>query len=240
MSTSFARRDDPVQQSAIAIQHLDKRFGKFHALRDVSFTIPSGTFVSVFGANGAGKTTLLRILATISPPTAGDVQIGGWNPVTHGSEARRQLGVVLHQSLLYPALSAEENLLFYARMFALPHPQERVAQVLAAVGLSERRHEVARTFSHGMQRRLAIARAILHEPALLLFDEPYAGLDVAAVQLVRQMLDEFHARGLTLIVTTHQTEIGLAQCDVALVLQAGRLAYFGSPVNVRGARPEQP
>src|SRR5258706_113098 len=163
---------------------LVKSFGLRPALRDVNFNVASGSIVALLGPNGSGKTTLLRLLSGLSRPTAGSITVGGWNLPREAAAVRAQLGVVAHLPLLYDDLTAAENLHFFAQLYGLQQPASRIATVLDRVGLTRRANELVRTFSRGMQQRLAIARAILHNPAVLLLDEPYTGLDVSGAEML--------------------------------------------------------
>ncbi|MCB0166513.1 MAG: heme ABC exporter ATP-binding protein CcmA, partial [Anaerolineae bacterium] len=172
----------------IQIQNLVKTFGHRVVLRGIDLTIADGDFVTLLGANGAGKTTLLHIVATLSKPTHGDVRINGYRLADSASELRRFIGLVSHRPLLYEDLTALQNLTFYARMYDLREADERIETVLRQVGLYERRGDPVRTYSRGMQQRLAIARAILHNPPILLLDEPDTGLDQHAADMLGQLL----------------------------------------------------
>jgi heme exporter protein A len=155
------------------------------------------------GPNGAGKTTFLRILASLSRPTLGEVSIAGHALPSQAAAVRRLLGVVSHLPLLYGDLTAEENLRFFARMYGLDEESQRVAEVLDLVGLTPRRRDLVRTFSRGMQQRLAIGRAVLHGPEVMLFDEPHTGLDQDACDMLDRVLREVAARGRTVVMTSH-------------------------------------
>ncbi|MEJ5240127.1 MAG: heme ABC exporter ATP-binding protein CcmA [Anaerolineales bacterium] len=187
----------------IEVQRLMKRFGPKVVLQGLDFRAQNGEFVALLGPNGAGKTTFLRILASLSRPTAGVVRVGGYRLPQEAAAVRRALGVVSHQSLLYGDLTAEENLLFYARLYGLERAGERVKEVLELVGLEKRRHDLVRTFSRGMQQRLSIGRAVLHDPQVLLFDEPYTGLDQDACAMLDQILRTVAAQGRTIVMTSH-------------------------------------
>jgi heme exporter protein A len=189
--------------------------------------------LACFGPNGSGKTTLLRIAARLSMPTSGRACLFGADVSTQGEEIRQRIGFVSHTSFLYPSLTAVENLTFYASMFGLESAADMIDAFLHNVGLADRQHEMVRTFSRGMQQRLALARALLHHPQLVLLDEPYAGLDGAGVKLLQRILADLHAEGRTILLTTHQPELGLQQCDQVAVLVQGRVIYTGSPANVR-------
>lgn len=187
----------------IEVRKLVKRFGLKTVLRGLDLTVEQGEFVALLGPNGAGKTTLLRILATLSRPTMGQVKIAGFELPKQAAAIRRRLGVVSHQPLLYGDLTAEENLLFYGRMYYLEDLQARIDEVLDLVGLSARRADLVRQYSRGMQQRLAIGRAILHQPEVLLFDEPHTGLDQDSAAMLDGVLKEIAARGRTVVMTSH-------------------------------------
>jgi heme exporter protein A len=187
----------------ITVKKLGKRFGLLPVLRGLDFTVEAGEFVVLLGPNGAGKTTFLRILASLSRPTIGEVIIAGYRLPGQAAAVRRRLGVVSHQPLLYGDLTPEENLRFYGRMYDLAGLDDRVDQVLTLVGLSARRRHLVRQFSRGMQQRLSIARAILHDPEVLLFDEPYTGLDQDAAQMLDEVLEEVAVEGRTVLMTSH-------------------------------------
>ena len=187
----------------IEVKKLVKRFGLKTVLRGLDFQVQEGEFVALLGPNGAGKTTFLRILASLSRPSMGAIRIAGYNLPGQASAVRRRLGVVSHLPLLYGDLTAEENLRFYGRMYDVPGLGARIDEVLEMVGLSARRRDLVRTFSRGMQQRLAIGRAILHDPDVLLFDEPHTGLDQDACDMLDTLLREVAARGRTVVMTSH-------------------------------------
>lgn len=187
----------------ITVKKLVKRFGPKIVLRGLDFEVESGEFVALLGPNGAGKTTFLRILASLSRPAMGEVRIAGYHLPGQASAVRRRLGVVSHQPLLYGDLTAEENLRFYGRMYAVSDLNARIAEVLDMVGLAPRRRDLVRTFSRGMQQRLAIGRAVLHDPDVMLFDEPHTGLDQDACVMLDTVLREVAARGRTVVMTSH-------------------------------------
>ena len=187
----------------IEVKKLLKRFGLKTVLRGLDFHVDPGEFVVLLGPNGAGKTTFLRILASLSRPSLGQVSIAGHILPEQAAEVRRTLGVVSHLPLLYGDLTAEENLIFYGRMYDLPNVDSRVDEVLHLVGLDHRRRDLVRTFSRGMQQRLAIGRAVLHDPVVMLFDEPYTGLDQDASSMLDDVLRNVAARGRTVVMTSH-------------------------------------
>lgn len=187
----------------IEVKKVVKHFGLKPVLRGVDFRVEEGEFVALVGPNGAGKTTFLRILASLSKPNMGAISIAGYQLPGQAAAVRKVLGVVSHQPLLYGELTAEENLKFYARMYDLAEVRDRVEEVLTMVGLKARRRDLLRQFSRGMQQRLAIARAILHDPAVLLFDEPHTGLDQEAAAMLDGVLKEVAAEGRTVVMTSH-------------------------------------
>lgn len=187
----------------IEVRKLVKRFGLKNVLRGLDFDVQAGEFVALLGPNGAGKTTFLRILASLSRPSLGQVNVAGYKLPAQAAAVRRRLGVVSHLPLLYGDLTAEENLLFYGRMYDLENLESRIADVLDMVGLSARRRDLVRTFSRGMQQRLAIGRAVLHDPDVMLFDEPYTGLDQDASEMLDEVLKNVAAAGRTVVMTSH-------------------------------------
>jgi heme exporter protein A len=204
---------------------LTKAFGLRLVLKGVNLEVAAGECVALLGPNGAGKTTLMRILSTLSKPTLGQVSIAGFPLPAGAGKARRRLGVVSHHTLLYTDLTAEENLSFYARVYGLDQPQGRIKQVLEQVGLAARRRDLVRTFSRGMQQRLAIARALLPNPQVMLFDEPYTGLDPQASTMLDDVLRGVTTQGRTVLVTTHDLPRVLALADRIVILSRGVIAY---------------
>ena len=187
----------------IETKKLVKRFGLKIVLRGVDFSVQPGEFVALLGANGAGKTTFLRILASLSRPSLGEVTVANHKLPDEAAKVRAKLGVVSHLPLLYPDLTAEENLLFYARMYGIEEQQNRITEVLDMVGLEHRRKDLVSTFSRGMQQRLAIGRAVVHDPEVMLFDEPYTGLDQDASEMLDDVLRSVAAKGRTVVMTSH-------------------------------------
>jgi len=187
----------------IIVKKLVKRFGLKTVLRGVDFEVQPGEFVALLGPNGAGKTTFLRILASLSRPTLGEVNIAGYKLPNQASQVRSRLGVVSHLPLLYGDLTAEENLRFYGRMYGITALDALITEVLEMVGLEARRHDLVRTFSRGMQQRLTIGRAVLHDPDVVLFDEPYTGLDQDASSMLDEVLKTVAAKGRTVVMTSH-------------------------------------
>jgi heme ABC exporter ATP-binding subunit CcmA len=187
----------------IVVKKLVKRFGMKTVLRGLDFEAQEGEFVALLGPNGAGKTTFLRILASLSRPTMGEVSVAGYHLPGQAANVRRNLGVVSHLPLLYGDLTPEENLRFFGRMYGIRDPSQRIDEVLELVGLTSRRRDLVRTFSRGMQQRLGIGRAILHDPGVLLFDEPHTGLDQDACDMLDRLLRQVAGQGRTVVMTSH-------------------------------------
>ncbi|MBN2470080.1 MAG: heme ABC exporter ATP-binding protein CcmA [Anaerolineae bacterium] len=219
----------------IEVRGLVKAFGMLPVLRGLDLTVERGTFVALLGPNGSGKTTLMRILAALSKPTAGEVRIGGWSLPAEADAVRAQLGVVAHQPLLYGGLTARENLNFFCQLYSLPPAarRPRVEAVLDRVGLLPRADDEVRTFSRGMQQRLAIARAILHDPHVLLFDEPYTGLDQDAGAMLDGLLQDVAADGHTIIMTSHDLARARDLSTHVAILSRGKVGHFGRSEDIR-------
>lgn len=209
--------------AAIAASGIHKDYGDRAVLRGVDLTVGWGEIAVLFGANGAGKTTLLRILAGLTRADAGATHIAGQPMHRRGNRARRLVGFAGHQTMLYNDLTCRENLEFYVRLYGIKDAGDRIARVLEQVSLSDRANRRVRTLSHGMQKRLAMARATLHEPPVLLLDEPESGLDAESVEALGGFLRDWAASGRAALLTTHSAEVGLAWADRALTLAGGRI-----------------
>jgi heme ABC exporter ATP-binding subunit CcmA len=209
---------------AIEVKRLIKGYGEHYALRGIDLNVKWGDFLAVFGPNGAGKTTLINVLATLVKPSSGDVRVSGFELREDSVMIRRQIGVVTHQTLLYDDLSAYENLRFYGKMYDVPSLTDRVRQLLAQVGLESRARDRVRTLSRGMQQRLAIARALIHDPPILLLDEPGTGLDQRASAMLESILSSTNNRQRAVVMTTHSLEQGLALSNRVAILKEGKIA----------------
>lgn len=212
----------------IEARGLARRFAEVNALDGVDLDVSAGDAIAVLGANGAGKTTLLRLLATLLRPSAGSLELFGRALKDGGATARQQIGFLSHSSFLYPDLTPVENLDFYAAAFRVTDARQRIQEVLRDVGLLGWRNRPVRTFSRGMEQRCALARALLHRPALLLLDEPFSGLDLDSSAMLSDMLRREHARGATLLMTTHDLPRARESCHRGIVLSRGRLRWDGS------------
>ena len=210
---------------AIRVEGLYKGFGGPPVLRGLDLEIAWGTTLVIFGANGSGKTTLLRLLATLYKPDRGRVHIAGLETRRSAASIRRRIGVVAHNPMVYRNMTCEENLGFFGRMYGLGDAGERVTTVLNQVGLEGRRNQRVRTLSHGMQKRLAMARAVLHDPPILLMDEPESGLDQGALERMVSLREMDSGRRRTIIAATHNVEWGLGWGESIAVLRGGSIAY---------------
>lgn len=206
---------------AIVLAGAAKRFGTHIALHPTDMVIPRGQAVLLVGANGAGKSTLLRLVAGLCRPSAGSVQINGRDP-QRTPEARAEIGLLSHQTLLYDQLTARENLRFFAQLYGLDDPDQRLAVALATVGLNERLDQRVGSFSRGMKQRLAIARAILHDPSILLLDEPFTGLDSSASAALHRLVCHLRQEGRTCILVTHRLNEAEGLVDRLLVIERGQ------------------
>lgn len=220
----------PLSRVALRAERLGKSYGAAWALRDVSLEVEAGESVALFGANGAGKSTLIRLLATLTPPTVGSLQILGHDGTRQAQAVRAAMGLLSHQSYLYAELTAAENLSLYARLYDVPDIEGRVADALEAVGLPTVAGKKVRELSRGMQQRLALARATIHRPALLLLDEPDSGLDEVGSRCLAQLVADGAEWGQTVVMSTHRLELGLSVCRRAVILARGKIAY-AAPVD---------
>jgi heme exporter protein A len=211
--------------AAVSLNGLTRHFGERTVLREVSVEVPAGATLAVLGRNGAGKSTLLRILATLLRAHGGEVRLFGEALPRAAWKVRGRLGLLGHEPLLYRDLTGRENLRYHARLHRVD--ANRVEEVLAAVGMERRADDPVRLLSRGMVQRLAVARAVLHAPELLLLDEPRSNLDPAGGELVEPLIGR--ASGCTRVVTSHDPQAALAEADLVLGLKDGRAAYAGPP-----------
>ncbi|MDR2492361.1 MAG: ABC transporter ATP-binding protein [Coriobacteriales bacterium] len=216
----------PEDASVLSVRGLSRHFGLRKALEGISFELPHGSFLTVFGHNGAGKTTLLRILATLDRPTAGTVTVLGLDAKEDATPIRARIGYLSHSPLVYADLTAEENLVLFARLYGVKEPRERARELLANTGLAARRLDLVRTFSRGMTQRLSLARALIHDPQVVLLDEPYSGLDPQGAAVLDGLIDA-NRQGRSFCMVSHDPERGYALASHLLVLERGRMRYFG-------------
>jgi len=207
---------------ALSARGLEKRFGRSPALRGIDLEVAEGAALALLGPNGAGKSTLLRLAAGLARPSGGSLQVAGLRAGLPGARAR--VGLVAHATFLYPELTARENLIFAGRLHGLADPAARADALLEEEGLAAVAGRPARGFSRGMAQRLAIARGLVHDPALLLLDEPFAGLDPRAAGRLAERLAGLRRAGRTLVLVTHDPGLALRLADAAVVLARGRIA----------------
>jgi heme exporter protein A len=208
---------------ALSVCSVSKAYGTRLVLRNVDLAVPRGQTVCLFGINGAGKSTLLRVVAGLLRPDRGAVTINEYDVRKHPEAAKRQLGMISHTSMAYPELTVHENLTFAARLHGVPNRMGRIEELLADTELAPYRHDRAGILSRGLLQRLAIARALLHKPAVLLADEPFTGLDAGASDRLLVIFDRFVREGGTVLMTTHDTRMGLRCCQRVAVLDQGVL-----------------
>lgn len=209
---------------AIDARGLRKAYGRAQALRGVDLRLGWGETLVALGANGSGKTTLVKTLATLAKPDSGELRVAGMSPRRSGASVRRVIGVVTHEPMLYDDLTGGENLRFFAKMFGLDRVDERVARAAERLGVYSRLDDKARALSHGLRRRFSIARALLHDPPLLLMDEPDSGLDRDALALLDAIIADKSNPQRAALITTHDIERGAALCDRVAILAGGRVA----------------
>ena len=211
----------------IEAKGLTKRYGALVALDGVDLEVQPGESLAIFGPNGAGKTTMTRILASSLKASAGTLRIAGRDPRVHDRETRAMIGLISHQTFLYDDLTARENLLFFARLYAAHDAEARADTLLRSLGLIDRAEDLVRTFSRGMQQRLSLARSLIHEPQIVFLDEPFTGLDPHAATVLQCTLERLRGERRTLLVTTHDLGRGLDLSDRWVILSKGRLAAQG-------------
>ncbi|CAN5502710.1 N/A [soil metagenome] len=226
-------------QSLISVSNLYKRYGSKNVLKGVTLDVAEGQVMALLGPNGAGKTTLMRIVAGLVKPTRGDVALGGVSLGKAGTELRRYIGLVSHLPLLYDNLSGWENLLFFARMYDMQTPEPRIEAVLQAVDLWQRRRDAVRTYSRGMLQRLSIARAILHNPPVLLLDEPDTGRDQTSSQMLHDLIRQLGASNRAILLSTHNLDRALEWADSICLLRDGKIAYQAATATLTGASLRQ-
>jgi len=214
-----------VSAAALEVSKVWKYYGDFPALRDIQLTIEPGSTVALLGRNGAGKTTLLRIIAGLSKASEGSVSIQGSS--VREQSTRRRIGVLGHGISLYDELSATENLVLFAKLYGLDDPEKKALAWLERTGLDRVRDGLVREFSRGMRQRLAVARAFMHEPEVLLLDEPFTALDDRAIAVLQSLLADAHAFGRTIVLSTHQLREALEIATHVALIQRGQLAFTG-------------
>jgi len=219
------KEQDCTDNAAVGIDSVSKAFAARLVLDNISLGVIQGQSVCVCGINGAGKSTLLRIIAGLLRPDQGSVRLCGHNLRTHAERAKAQLGVISHKSMVYPDLTVFENLFFFAKLYGVKNSAARVDELLDDIGLSSYRYDRANILSRGLLQRLAIARALVHRPIVLLADEPFTGLDAEACQYLSSILADFASHGGTTVMTTHDINAGIQCCDRLVVLDRTHLIF---------------
>ena len=220
-------------QYDIQAEGLKKSFGNFDALCGVDLHVKRGEFMTLFGPNGAGKTTLIKLLATLTSPTSGTLSVYGYDVRKDVNNIRSVIGVISHDPYLYDNLSAFENIKFFGTLYGLDDVDNRARSVIKQVGLERRMNDLVRTFSRGMKQRLTVARAIVHEPKILLLDEPYTGLDQHGAQIFGEMLSDLKSQRRTILMTTHNIEEGLDLSDRIGILAKGKIVLDCSKTDIQ-------
>lgn len=223
-------------ENTVSIRKLSKVFGKNPVLKSLDLDLEKGEFAVIFGPNGAGKTTLLKLISTLTTPTEGSVFVSGFNVVEEPEKARREIGLLSHESYLYGELSAKENLRFFGQMYGIKGQklEERISSILEDTGLVAKTDERVSTFSRGMKQRLSIARTLLHRPSILLLDEPYTGLDPGASLVFENLIKSPEFQKSTKLMVSHDLERGFALSSRLLILKEGKFVYDGIKENFSG------
>jgi len=218
-----APKGGPLNAPVIAADKLGKAYDDRRVLRDISFAVEPGSFIALLGANGAGKSTLLRVIATLIPATSGTLSLFGESIGDNAAKLRARIGMIGHQPILYRDLTVMENLVFFGKLYDVAHPKLRAAQLLEQLRMAHRANDPVGTLSRGMTQRIAIARSLMHDPALLLADEPFAGLDAPSTRDLEQLLTQLHEQGRTIILSNHDIAQSLKLAQRAVVLRGGRV-----------------
>ncbi len=217
----------------VTVTDVSRVYGRRRALTHVSLTCSAGQIIGLLGPNGAGKSTLLGLLSTLTEPSAGEVRYGDLTAREAGTPLRAHIGFLSHDLQLYPELSAQENLEFFAALYGLDRPAERVVDALTSAALADRADDVVEGFSRGMRQRLALERALLHSPRLVLFDEPFTGLDEAACEALMTRLRALRAAGRIIVLATHDLDVVDGVLDRAVILRRGRIRALGDGGSLR-------
>ncbi|MEJ6949490.1 heme ABC exporter ATP-binding protein CcmA [Natronospora cellulosivora (SeqCode)] len=218
-------------KSTLVVENLKKRLAGKEVLKGISLNLQEGEILSIFGPNGAGKTTLLNLLSTLSTPAKGKIILMGEDIRKTSAKIKRKVGLVSHKTFLYDSLTAYENLEFYAQMYSLSNYEDRILTVIREVGLDYCLYDLVDSFSRGMKQRLAIARAIIHYPELLLLDEPYTGLDQHAIVILNKIIKDLNKKGRSTVIVTHNLEQGFKISDKFIILLNGSIKYSARTSN---------
>ena len=233
MYSSHVPLSETADFEQVTVSDVSRVYGRRRALAHVSLTCSAGQIIGLLGPNGAGKSTLLGLLSTLAAPSAGEVRYGDQTARETGALLRAQIGFLPHDLQLYPELSARENLEFFARMYGLDRPAERVIEALTSAALAERADDAVEGFSRGMRQRLALERALLHSPRLVLFDEPFTGLDEAACEALVMRLRALRTARRIIVLATHDLDVVDGVLDRAVILRRGRIRELGDGASLR-------
>jgi len=209
----------------VEVKGIGRSFGNIVALEGIDLRVKKGEFLTIIGPNGAGKTTLIKILSTLMKPSSGEGRIAGFDLREEEEALRKNIGMISHHTFLYENLTAHENLKFYGGLYEVENIEKEIKRVIGEVGLETRLYDTVRTFSRGMKQRLSIARSIIHDPSLLLLDEPYTGLDQWSERRFKNILRRFHQEGKTIIMTTHNLSSSLELGDRVIILSSGKILH---------------
>ncbi len=223
----------------VTLKNVFKIYGHVTALKNISFDINKGDFISIFGANGAGKSTLLKILSNQTRPTKGEIFYSSIPAKKLQDSYRKKFGVISHQPFVYENLSALENLIFYGNLYGVKKAEKRAIELLKRVDLYSRRNDLIRTFSRGMLQRVSIARALVHNPEMIFLDEPYTGLDSVASLSLTNILKEQLEGNKTILMVTHDLKIGLDLSSKVIILNKGQIVYSENRSNINEASFEK-
>lgn len=223
----------------VTLKNVFKIYGHVTALKNISFDINKGDFISIFGANGAGKSTLLKILSNQTRPTKGEIFYSSIPAKKLQDSYRKKFGVISHQPFVYENLSALENLIFYGNLYGVKKAEKRAIELLKRVDLYSRRNDLIRTFSRGMLQRVSIARALVHNPEMIFLDEPYTGLDSVASLSLTNILKEQLEGNKTILMVTHDLKIGLGLSSKVIILNKGQIVYSENRSNINEASFEK-
>lgn len=223
----------------VTLKNVFKIYGHVTALKNISFDINKGDFISIFGANGAGKSTLLKILSNQTRPTKGEIFYSSIPAKKLQDSYRKKFGVISHQPFVYENLSALENLIFYGNLYGVKKAEKRAIELLKRVDLYSRRNDLIRTFSRGMLQRVSIARALVHNPEMIFLDEPYTGLDSVASLSLTNILKEQLEGNKTILMVTHDLKIGLGLSSKVIILNKGQIVYSEKRSNINEASFEK-
>ncbi len=218
--------------SYLKVRKLTKSFGHLNALNEVDLDLEKGKLIAIFGGNGAGKTTLIKIISTLMQPTSGKVTLNGYDSKKESEKLRSSIGLVSHSLFLYSELNAIENLRYYGRLYGVSDLDNRIKELLGKFGLLPRMYDSVRTYSRGMLQRLALARAVVHNPDFLLLDEPFTGLDRAASRILTEHMKEHKESGGTILLVTHNIQRGYEAADLLSIMSEGKMVWRGDPDSV--------